>query len=92
MVMKRIKMSATEWREYVKLQLDKPRDKATYMRVQLARAVPLSLVLGILFSAITIYFWGFMEYSRMVMQLLLTLTLAAALLGPMLKRLEERFQ
>lgn len=91
-MIKRIKMSATEWREYVKLQLDKPRDHATYLRVQVARAVPFSVIIAVLASATTIYFWGFKEYARMVLQLLLTLTLAAALLGPMLRRLEEKFK
>jgi hypothetical protein len=86
------RMSGKEWREYVATQVAKPRDHAQYLRLQIVRAVPLSVIIGLLASAITIYVWGWKEWSRMVMQLILALTLAAAVLGPMIKRLEEKFK
>jgi Flp pilus assembly protein TadB len=92
MPLRKLKMTTAEWRDYVRMQMDRPKDKATYIRIQLTRAVPLSLMLGIIFSGITIYFWGFKEYSRMMMQLLLGLTLATAVLGPMIKRMEQKFK
>lgn len=92
-MMSKIKrMSRKEWAAYVRTQLDKPRDKMSFFTAHMARAVPISVVVAILASAITIYFWGFREYARMVMQLILGLTLAAALLGPLLKRMEEKFR
>ncbi len=92
MVVGKLKMTASEWRAYVRAQLERPRDWSTYFRLQLERAVPVSVLIAILASGITIYFWGFKEYARMVMQLVLGITLAAAIIGPMLKRLEQKFK
>jgi hypothetical protein len=86
------KLTSMEWKAYVRKQIDAPKDRATYLSMQLLRIVPLSLLLGIIFSVITIKVWGFKEWSRMMMQLLLGLTLAAAFLGPLIKRLEQKFQ
>jgi hypothetical protein len=86
------RMNPKEWHAYVREQLARPRDHATYLRMQVARAIPFSVLIGILASILTIYVWGFKEWSRMMMQLILGLTLAAAFLGPLIKRFEEQFK
>jgi|GEM_PF-3659858 len=86
------KLTSLEWKSYVRKQMEAPKDRATYLSMQLLRLVPLSLLLGVIVSGITIYVWGFKEWSRMMMQLLLGLTLAAAFLAPLIKRLEQKFK
>jgi hypothetical protein len=87
-----MKMTYKEWTHYVRMQHDKPKDRATYFRMQLLRMIPFSLLIAIIVSITIITFWSFKEWARMVLQLTLGITLAAAFLAPLIKRVEEKFK
>lgn len=84
-------MDPKQWREYVQIQLDKRTDRAKYISRSFLRLVPLSLIIGIIASIITIKFWGAKEWTRMMLQLILGVTLATAVFAPFIRKLEKEF-
>jgi hypothetical protein len=63
-----------------------------YWRMQVVRVIPFTLVVGIIASILVITFWSFREWVRMMLQLTLSVTIAATFLGPMIKRFEEKLK
>lgn len=84
-------MDPKEWREYVQMHMDKRAERAKYISKSFLRLVPVSVIIGVLASIVTIKFWGPKEWARMMLQLVLGATIAAAVFAPFIRKLEKEF-
>lgn len=84
-------MSDNQWRRFVYYQLQHHKKRSEHFFSSFFRAVPISLVVGIIACGVTIYFWGFKEWARMTLQLVMGVTIAATIFRSFIRKLDREF-
>ena len=84
------KMNPEQWRKYVQYHLDERKERAAYFLDSFFRLISVSLVVGLIASALVIGGWGFREYSRMMLQVILTAAFATTFFGALFRRFERK--
>lgn len=80
-----------KWYTEITTQMDVQTNRARYLSKLLFKIMPFSVILGLIAAIILVRYWGIKELTRMLLQVILTLTLGATIFAGFLSKMDKRF-
>lgn len=81
-----------QWYDDLEEFLTHNADRAKLISKYVHRTVPISVILGVVVASVIVVGWGWKEFLRMFLQVMLTLTLGATMVAGVIRRVEKKLE